>query len=124
MKHDDPAVAFYRTGIHTVLKRYTFTPDEKATIQAAILTAKKSEPNMQLIAQADAVLKSVTSSQQPKEETLDQDEIARADAKIRLTKYPEEKRGLRKPLDELTLNILNIILVVGGMIVAHYIMSG
>ena len=60
-------VEFYKNGIFSVLKRYDFSPKEKETIQAAILTAKKDIPNMALINKADVLLKQITSERNPKE---------------------------------------------------------
>ncbi len=65
---NNPEIDFYRSDtVHTVLKRYDFSEDEKKIIQSAIVTAKRDKPNIKLIHKADILLKSVTESQDPVE---------------------------------------------------------
>ena len=71
MKYN-PAIDFYKTGVHSVLKRYEFSPEEKEIIQAAILTARKPQPNMKLIEKADALLKRISETRQPIASTEDE----------------------------------------------------
>ncbi len=79
----NPQIDFYRTSaIHSVLKRYEFTEDEKKVIQAAIRTASTKYPNMNLIVKADALLKEITASRPPVEEKLDEADLAKAKARI------------------------------------------
>lgn len=94
-------VDFYRTSaVHNVLKRYEFTDKEKGIIQAAILTAKKKQPNMKLIDDADALLKEIASTRTPLKQEVDTIELARGKAGVAMvnskskayTDSVEEKR--------------------------------
>lgn len=72
MTREDPKIAFYNgSAVHTVLKRYEFTDDEKEMIHLAILAAKKEKPDMKFIDKADALLRMVSSSREPTKETED-----------------------------------------------------
>ena len=63
---NNPEIEFYRSNaVHTVLNRYDFSEDEKKIIQAAIVTAKRKNPNMALIVKSDALLKMVATSREP-----------------------------------------------------------
>ncbi len=56
--NNNPEIEFYRSAaVDTVFKRYEFSNEEKKTIQIAILTSKKDQPNMILINDADNLLR-------------------------------------------------------------------
>lgn len=68
----DPKVEFYSgSAVHSVLKRYEFSDEEKKIIQAAMLTARKEKPKMALIDEADALLKTISTTRDPLPEVLD-----------------------------------------------------
>jgi len=76
------SIQFYRTdAVHTILKRYDFTNEEKRVITAAILTAKKEKPNMTLINKADKLLQEITATQTPHNDEVDKTEIAKGQAR-------------------------------------------
>ncbi len=89
MSREDSKIAFYNSlAVHTVLKRYEFTDDEKRVIYAAIVTAKKEKPVIRLIDKSDALLRMVASSRKPIKETENPIErvknLARLDANYSL----------------------------------------
>ena len=64
---DEAKIKFYRTpAVHSVIKRYEMTDDQKSVIYAAIATAKRDKPNMRLIEKADALLQELNRTQKPK----------------------------------------------------------
>ena len=72
MIREDPKIEFYKSAaVHTVLKRYEFTDDEKRVIHAAIVTAKKENTDIRLIDKSDALLRMVASSREAIKETED-----------------------------------------------------
>ena len=74
---NNPKIDFYCTdAVHTILKRYEFNDNEKKIVHAAILTAKRDNPNMVLIEKSDALLKMITSSRPPIVIEEDIDELA------------------------------------------------
>jgi hypothetical protein len=80
--NQNPEIEFYRTNaVHTVLKRYDFTNEQKQVIAAAILTAKKEKPNMLLIKKADQLLQEITAIQMVHGSELDKTEIAKGQAR-------------------------------------------
>jgi hypothetical protein len=75
-------IEFYRTNtVHTILKRYEFTKEERQVITAAILTAKKEKPNMLLIKKADQLLQEIAATQTAHDSEVDQTEIAKGQAR-------------------------------------------
>ena len=95
----DPKVAFYSgSAVHSVLKRYAFSDEEKKIIQAAILTARKEKPKMSLIDEADALLKTVSSTRDPLPEVEDKVMIQKAQlshslAQANLQSKSDDRRG-------------------------------
>ena len=73
----DPSIEFYKgDAVHSVLKRYEFSDDEKRIIQAAILTARKSKPSIKLINEADALLNKISKTRKPLPITEEADDTA------------------------------------------------
>jgi hypothetical protein len=97
---NNPKLDFYRTdAVHTVLKRYEFSKNEKKIIQDAILTTKRNIPNMKAIEKADALLKMVSSSRVAihKEEYIDDKGIAKAIAHTNMKKYKAPQSSFTIP---------------------------
>ena len=71
---------FYKNGLaESVLKRYEFSDEEKELIHSAIRTAKMKHPRMQVIEEADALLKEVAKSREViYNEPIDQESAAKA----------------------------------------------
>jgi hypothetical protein len=82
-REEEHSIQFYRTeAVHTILKRYDFTNEEKQVITAAILTAKKEKPNMLLIKKADQLLQDITATQKTAHDSkVDKTEIAKGQAR-------------------------------------------
>jgi len=65
-KEDKLSVEFYRSGaVDKVLKKYKFTDKELEIIHRAIRTAKRDNPNMELIRRADNLLSLVAKTRTP-----------------------------------------------------------
>ncbi len=71
---------FYKNGLaESVLKRYEFSDEEKELIHSAIRTAKMKHPRMQVVEEADALLKEVAKSREViYHEPIDQESAAKA----------------------------------------------
>ena len=83
MIREDPKIEFYKSAaVHTVLKRYEFTDDEKRVIHAAIVTAKKENTDIRLIDKSDALLRMVASSREAIKETEDPIERVKNHARL------------------------------------------
>ncbi len=82
---DTPSIKFYKDGaVYTVLKRYSFSEQERNIIHSAIVTSKKSKVDMALIAKADTLLKHISTTRQPltsTEEETDTQKVAAARAR-------------------------------------------
>ncbi len=109
-------IDFYKDGaVHTVLKRYSFTDDERKVIHAAIVTAKRDKPNMLVIQKADDLLKFVTKSQDPA--TTEDFKMDNASL-LEMAKYQgkKEKKG-----DFPWIIALVILQVIGIIIINQYV---
>ena len=98
---NNPQIDFYRTSaVHTILKRYEFNDNEKKIVHAAILTAKRDNPNMALIEKSDALLKMVTSSRPPivTEEDIDELALKKGASKLKMSDYPQPETEFLKSL--------------------------
>ena len=125
MKNKDPKISFYNsTAVYTVLKRYIFSDNEKQVIQAAILTAKKEKPNMQLINDADALLGTITTSQFPIDIPEDDMEIKKRKAAIKMAEHPHEETSFwKQKLDGQTLRLIFGVLFLVMFFVLKNILS-
>jgi len=128
---NNPDIDFYRSGaVHTVLKRYDFSDDEKKIIQAAIVTAKKEDPNMALIEKSDALLKMVAASREAAameaEQTIDHKGIAKAVAHTNMKKYKAPQSAWTTPIEPNNSSYSLHYRILTGFIVAgiiSYVMS-
>jgi len=117
MSKKDPKIAFYSGSVvHTIFERYEFTDVEKKVIYAAIITAKKEQPDMKLIDKADALLEMVSSSRKPVENVesskIRMQNYIKAETKnsLEMTKYKPDWSA--KPL-----------LLVGALTIFFYILG-
>ena len=79
-KSKDAILDFYRNGgVERIIKKYSFSDEEKEILYKAQRTAKRDEPNMELIRRADNLLSIVAKVRKPiKAETIDPKEMADA----------------------------------------------
>ena len=114
---NNPEIDFYRgDAVHTVLKRYSFTDDEKKVIQIAILTSKKDQPNMKLINDADNLLRSVTETQkslEPEEFTMDKKSLRKM----------AELKGKKEEKSKFSWVIILLVIQSIGLIIFNYYLS-
>ena len=112
MMKNNPEIDFYRSDVvYTVLKRYSFSSAEKKVIQMAILTAKKDQPNMKLIHEADTLLKSVKESQDPVEKEkfqMDKKSLRRMAGR---EGKKEEKRKFPWVITLVTIQVVGILII-------------
>jgi len=121
---EEQDIQFYRgSAVEEYLKKFHLTTAEQKVIDAAIATAKSDTPDMILIQKADALLDTLKEKKRTPPPKIDEKELSKAEAQLRLSHYPQEKSILHKPLDDLTLNILNIVFVLGMMLLGYYIMD-
>ncbi len=74
-------INFYRSGeAQKILARYPFSKIEREIIVAAVVSAKKQKPDMRIIQKADALLRMVTSTQEP----VSKEEEKQSDAALKL----------------------------------------
>jgi len=110
-------VDFYRTSaVHSVLKRYAFTDEEKQVINTAILTARKEKVNMQLIKKADALLNEITASRTPIKQEVDEADLVKAQARASIVDTHIKRVKAEKGSKGLGLTLLAVI--IPGLIVA------
>jgi len=106
----DPKVEFYRAGVYVVLKKYEFSEEELKIIQAAIITAKKQNPNMRLIEKADALLKMVAASREAAPLEIDDLEIKKSISSAKLAGYKKiETSFWKKPLDKSVMRLYAVL---------------
>ena len=114
---NNPEIEFYRSdAVHTVLKRYSFTDDEKKVIQMAILTSKKDQPNMKLINDADNLLRSVTETQkslEPEQFTMDKKSLRKM----------AELKGKKEEKNKFSWVIILLAIQSIGLIIFNYYLS-
>ena len=76
---EDPNITFFKgNGVRNILKRYEFSEEERKIINAAILTARKEQPDSRIMARADALLKEVAQTRKPlegEEEVKSEEEV-------------------------------------------------
>ena len=118
-------VEFYcGSAVHTVLQRYEFTQEERQVIQRAILTAKKSKPNIALIDEADALLKECAAMRVPKIKEVDSSQTAKSIAKIKMGQYSQKKGSIwRDPMDGTTQMFATVLAVGTMMITINYFLG-
>ena len=117
MNKEKVQIDFYRTSaVHSVLKRYEFTEDEKKVIHAAIRTAVTKHPNMQLIAKADALLNEIASSREPIKQEVDPTELVKAKARAAIVDTHTKRVKAEQGSKGLGLTLLAVI--IPGLIVA------
>lgn len=77
-KKNSAIVDFYRNGgVEKIIEKYPFSEEEKEILYRAARTAKRDEPNVELIKRADNLLSVVTKIRKPLiEESIDPKEIA------------------------------------------------
>jgi len=77
---EESTLEFYKNGLaERVLKRYEFSEEEQELIHSAIKTAKMKHPRMQVVEEADALLKEVAKSREViYHEPIDQESAAKA----------------------------------------------
>lgn len=111
MKYD-PKIDFYRSdAVYIILKRYDFSDAEKEIIQAAILTAKRVQPNIKIIQKADTLLKSITQNQKPIEtETFQMDKKSLIGI-AQLERKKEEKGKFPWIISLLIVQVLGVLIV-------------
>ncbi len=98
---NNPEIDFYRSdAVYTVLKRYEFSENEKKIIQAAIITAKRENPNITLIEKSDALLKMVAASREPVAIEVDELETKKHISAVKMADYKKiETSFWKRPLD-------------------------
>ena len=103
-------INFYRSdAVRTVLNRYDFNDSEKKIIHAAIVTAKRENPNMALIEKSDALLKMVAASREPVVE-VDELETKKHISAAKMADYKKiETSFWKKPLDGSAIHLYGII---------------
>lgn len=115
----DPTIDFYRSNaVYTVLKRYEFTEDEKKVIRSAILTSKKEEVDMNLIAKADTLLSNVTKKREPLPKTEETGSTAAILAKAQVD-YSLQSARKNATHDDREGN--RIMLFLAGMVVLAFL---
>ena len=93
-----------------VLKRYEFSDAEKKIIQAAIVTAKRKNPNMALIDKSDALLKMVAASREAIAVEVDELETKKSLSAVKMAEYKKiETSFFRKPLEESSIYLYSML---------------
>ena len=81
---NDSVLEFYRgDAVHSILKRYNFSEEERQVVHSAIVTSKKPKVDMSLIAKADRLLKHISTTRKPLASTvkeMDTQKVAAAQA--------------------------------------------
>lgn len=97
---NNPEIDFYRSdAVYTVLARYEFSENEKKIIQAAIVTANRTNPNMALIEKSDALLKMVATSRESVAIEVDELETKKHISAAKMADYKKVETGFwKKPL--------------------------
>ena len=111
---DQVKLAFYLgMSVHITLRRYTFSEEEIRIVRAAILTAKKDQPNMALIEKSDDLLKEVSQTREVivVDEIPSEEEKQRQVSKLKMAYYKQpDSRFLKQEVDN------NIVWIVGVVI--------
>ena len=108
---NNPEIDFYRSdAVYTVLKRYDFSDDEKKVIQAAIVTAKRENPNIALIDKSDALLKMVATSREAIAVEVDELETKKHLSAAKMADYKKVETSFwKKPLDGSAIHLYAIV---------------
>ncbi len=122
-REEERTIQFYRTdAVHTVLKRYEFSEEEKKIIQAAIVTARREKPSMALIEKADALLKNITTNQTPVDNGIDKTEMAKAQARAAIIDTQKKKvRAESSGRDGWSIEFIAITVAIVSLIIYGYI---
>ncbi len=122
MKREDPKIEFYNSSaVHTVLKRYDFSESEKKIIHAAIITAKKDNPNMASIEKSDALLKMVAASREAVAVEVDELETKKNISAAKMADYKKiETSFWKKPLDGSAVHLYGIMVWVVLAVTFNY----
>ena len=104
-------IDFYRSdAVYTVLKRYEFSDAEKKIIQAAIVTAKRENPNITLIDKSDALLKMVATSREAVAVEVDELETKKNLSAAKMAGYKKvETSFFRKPLEGSSMYVYGMV---------------
>lgn len=101
-------IEFYKRGkAKKILREFDFSTKDEMTIEAAILTAKRNKPDMELIAQADKIVEKVLpkDSQEQKENSKTaqdvpkEEDIAKHIAQIEMMKIKQPEKFLHKKVE-------------------------
>ena len=115
-KKSNAILDFYRNGgVDKIIGKYPFSDDEKEILYRAERTAKRDEPNMELIKRADNLLSIVAKVRKPLvEESIDPKELA--DAMLfaehieKKSREKEENSGYKKKIVRIVTIIAMLLL--------------
>ena len=116
--NNESILKFYQTeAVHNILKRYKFTEKEKKIIHAAILSAKRDNPNMKLIKDADDVLNEV-SQRNPQGHTpkVEEKDLAKAIAGVNIKNYKKPQSAWTTPIETSSSTPIYYILLPGILV--------
>lgn len=106
--NSEERVKFYKSGeAQKILREFDFDTKEEMMIEAAILTAKRNNPDMELIAQADKIVAKIlsddpkiqTKSSKTVQERPKEEDIAKHIAKIEMMKIKKPGKFLHMKAD-------------------------